>query len=101
MPGRASAPLPRTGDDVADVRDALLSLDRSYVAVQGPPGTGKTHVGAHVIHELVRDPGWRVGVVAQSHAAVEHVLDAVVAAVPETVSSTASESNHCAPMQRL
>lgn len=77
---RGAAPLPRTGDDVADVRDALLSLDRSYVAVQGPPGTGKTHVGAHVIHELVRDHGWRVGVVAQSHAAVEHVLDAVVAA---------------------
>ncbi|GAB3108159.1 TM0106 family RecB-like putative nuclease [Janibacter alkaliphilus] len=76
----ATAELPRTGDDVADVRDALLSLDRSYLAVQGPPGTGKTHVGAHVVSALVREHGWRVGVVAQSHAAVENMLDAIVTA---------------------
>ncbi|MCZ2262137.1 ATP-binding protein, partial [Isoptericola sp. QY 916] len=52
-------------------------LDRSYLAVQGPPGTGKTHVGSHVIAALVAE-GWRVGVVAQSHAAVENMLRAVV-----------------------
>ncbi|MGE4428323.1 MAG: DEAD/DEAH box helicase, partial [Solirubrobacteraceae bacterium] len=47
-------------------------------AVQGPPGTGKTYLGAHVIAALVRDHGWRIGVVAQSHAVVENLLDAVV-----------------------
>ena len=58
----------------------LLRLDGSFLAVQGPPGAGKTHVGAEVIAALVRDHGWRVGVVAQSHAVVENLLDRVVAA---------------------
>jgi superfamily I DNA and/or RNA helicase len=59
------------------VHAAVERLDRSYLAVQGPPGTGKTHVGSHVIAKLV-GAGWRVGVVAQSHAAVENMLSAVV-----------------------
>ena len=62
------------------MRDALLSLDRSYLAVQGPPGTGKTWNGARVVADLVQNHGWRVGVVAQSHATVENMLAAVVAA---------------------
>ncbi|SKC81566.1 TM0106 family RecB-like putative nuclease [Krasilnikoviella flava] len=72
-------PLPDVvGDDfTAAVLAATRDLDRSYLAVQGPPGTGKTHVGSHVIAELVAE-GWRVGVVAQSHAAVENMLRAVV-----------------------
>ncbi len=70
------------GDDrFADaITAAVLDLDRSYLGVQGPPGTGKTHVAAQVITRLVRDHGWKVGVVAQSHAAVENVLAAVVKA---------------------
>ena len=68
------------GDAVIDaITDAVTDLDRSYVAVQGPPGTGKTYVGARVVRRLV-ERGWRVGVVAQSHAVVEHFLDAVVEA---------------------
>jgi predicted RecB family nuclease len=55
-----------------------LRLDRSALAVQGPPGTGKTYVGAHVIAALVREHGWKIGVVAQSHRVVEHLLDEVV-----------------------
>jgi uncharacterized protein len=65
-------------DRVAAVVASLLDLDRSYLAVQGPPGTGKTHLGSHVIAALVRDHGWTVGVVAQSHTTVEHVLESVV-----------------------
>ncbi|RLK52798.1 TM0106 family RecB-like putative nuclease [Microbacterium telephonicum] len=80
---------PRTGagaltrggvDDVADIAATLLDLDRSYLAVQGPPGTGKTYVGSHVVAHLVRERGWKVGVVAQSHAVVEHMLERIVAA---------------------
>lgn len=63
----------------AIVRD-VRRLQRSYLAVQGPPGSGKTHVGAQVIAALVRDHGWSVGVVAQSHAVVENLLDRVVEA---------------------
>ncbi|MBF4573874.1 TM0106 family RecB-like putative nuclease [Herbiconiux sp. VKM Ac-1786] len=62
------------------IRDSLLALDDSYLAVQGPPGTGKTYTGARVVADLVRDHGWRVGVVAQSHAVVENMLSAIVGA---------------------
>jgi uncharacterized protein len=58
---------------------AVADLDRSYLAVQGPPGTGKTYVGARVVTRLV-EQGWRVGVVAQSHAVVENFLDTVAVA---------------------
>jgi predicted RecB family nuclease len=71
----------RRPDDVQTaIRDDLLALDRSYLAVQGPPGTGKTHTGSHVIVDLVVNHGWKIGVVAQSHAAVENMLHAVVKA---------------------
>ena len=73
----------RASDPVAAIAAAVRELDDSYLAVQGPPGTGKTYVGSHVIARLVRDHGYAVGVVAQSHAVVEHMLDRVVdAGVP-------------------
>ncbi|WP_193597966.1 TM0106 family RecB-like putative nuclease [Microbacterium sp. YJN-G] len=73
-------PLPPAGDDMVDaIVRGVLDLDRSYVAVQGPPGTGKTYTGSQVIARLVRDHGFRIGVVAQSHAIVENLLDRVVA----------------------
>ncbi|GAA1916397.1 TM0106 family RecB-like putative nuclease [Microbacterium aoyamense] len=73
------------GDDVDAITRAILDLDRSYLAVQGPPGTGKTYVGSHVIARLVRDHGFKIGVVAQSHAVIENMLDRIVAAgVPKT-----------------
>jgi predicted RecB family nuclease len=71
---------PDGGDPIAAVVASLLDLDGSYLAVQGPPGTGKTYLGARVIAALVRDHGWKIGVVAQSHSVVEHLLDAVVGA---------------------
>ncbi len=73
------------GDDVDDIVRSILDLDRSYLAVQGPPGTGKTYVGSRVVARLVRDRGYRVGVVAQSHAVVENMLGRIAAAgVPAT-----------------
>jgi len=73
--------LPAAGDDVVDaITRAARDLDRSYLAVQGPPGTGKTYVGSHVIARLVREHGYKVGVVAQGHATIEHLLDRVIAA---------------------
>ncbi|KQQ03892.1 MULTISPECIES: TM0106 family RecB-like putative nuclease [unclassified Rathayibacter] len=66
------------GDVVGAVVGSLLALDHAALAVQGPPGTGKTYVGSHVIARLVREHGWRVGVVGQSHSVVENVLAAVV-----------------------
>ncbi|MDJ1114693.1 TM0106 family RecB-like putative nuclease [Microbacterium dauci] len=74
------AGLPRTADDIADIAAALVALQDSALSVQGPPGTGKTYVGSHVVARLVRERGFRVGVVAQSHNVVEHMLDRIVAA---------------------
>ncbi len=75
---RSGGELPRSGDAVDDITAALLDLDSSYVAVHGPPGTGKTYTAAHVITRLVTGHGWRIGVVAQSHAVVENLLQGTV-----------------------
>lgn len=79
--GPAGLPPVGTGKGayISAITAAVRSLDRSYLAVQGPPGTGKTFVGARVIERLVRS-GWHVGVVAPSHAVVEHLLDTIVEA---------------------
>jgi len=65
-------------DAVADIVATVHDLDHSYLAVQGPPGTGKTYVGSHAIAQLVAEKGYRVGVVAQSHAVVENLLTRIV-----------------------
>ncbi|MGJ0390845.1 TM0106 family RecB-like putative nuclease [Microbacterium sp. CGR1] len=71
--------LPAEGDDTIDaIVRGILDLDRSYLAVQGPPGTGKTYTGSQVIARLVNDHGFTVGVVAQSHAIIENLLERVV-----------------------
>jgi superfamily I DNA and/or RNA helicase len=75
---RSGSALPRGADSVADISAATLDLDSSYLAVHGPPGTGKTHTAARVITQLVTDHAWRIGVVAQSHATVENLLDGVI-----------------------
>lgn len=51
------------------------ALNGEVLAVQGPPGSGKTTVGAELIRALL-DDGKRVGVVAQSHAVIGHLLSA-------------------------
>ncbi|WP_336632922.1 MULTISPECIES: TM0106 family RecB-like putative nuclease [unclassified Microbacterium] len=80
-PRTRSGRLARSGaDDVEDILRSVDDLDHSYLAVQGPPGTGKTYVGSHVVARLVAERGFRVGVVAQSHAVVENMLDRIVAA---------------------
>ncbi|UFS93375.1 bifunctional RecB family nuclease/DEAD/DEAH box helicase [Nocardia huaxiensis] len=92
---RSSGALPEVrGDHAAAITAALLELDNSYVAVQGPPGTGKTDTTARAVEKLVTRHKWRVGVVARSHAAVEHTLDAVVqvGVLPELVAKADSRS---------
>ena len=65
---------------IEQIRDSLLTLDHSYLAVQGPPGTGKTYTGSRVIADLVTNHGWKVGIVAQSHETVKNMLRAIAAA---------------------
>ena len=77
-----AGPLPPVidGDFVTAITQAASRLDGSTLAVQGPPGTGKTFVAARVIKNLVEDHGWSIGVVSQSHAVVDNLLDEVVKA---------------------
>lgn len=94
---RSAAPLPRSGDTVADITAAVLDLDSSYLAVHGPPGTGKTHTAARVIGRLVQEHCWRVGVVAQSHATVENLLDCVIDAGLDPARIAKKRYDHGAP----
>jgi uncharacterized protein len=77
---------PRIGDGEPICRDDELALDaairvaprldESWLGVQGPPGSGKTYLGAEVAVELVRR-GRKVGVTANSHRVVGHLLDKI------------------------
>ncbi|MGD0408407.1 MAG: TM0106 family RecB-like putative nuclease [Candidatus Limnocylindrales bacterium] len=58
-------------------------LQDSWLAVQGPPGSGKTYLGAALAVELVRR-GRKVGVTANSHRVIGHLLDEVGARAAES-----------------
>ena len=94
---RSGTPLPRGTDIVANITMALLDLDSSYLAVHGPPGTGKTHTAAQVIMRLVTEHSWRIGVVAQSHATVENLLDCVIDAGLDPSRAAKKPYTHQAP----
>ena len=56
-----------------------LALDHGVLPIQGPPGTGKTYTGAELILDLVK-AGKRVGVAANSHKVIDHLLGAILEA---------------------
>ncbi len=71
------APVRAEGDDaVAAAVAAALALDQSYLAIQGPPGSGKTYIGARIAIALA-ERGLRVGVTANSHKVIGHLLEEV------------------------
>jgi uncharacterized protein len=61
------------GESIDELISATLGLDHSVLPVQGPPGTGKTFRGARMIVAALKQ-GLRVGVTAQSHAAIQNML---------------------------
>jgi predicted RecB family nuclease len=63
-----------------DIAKTLLGIESGTLAVQGPPGSGKSFNGGKVIADLVMNHGWKVGVVAQSHATVLNLLKSVAKA---------------------
>ncbi|MEN9962706.1 MAG: hypothetical protein RIS66_1119, partial [Actinomycetota bacterium] len=68
------------GDDyLPALIHAVENLVNSVLAVQGPPGSGKTYLGSRTIAHLVAQ-GKRIGVVANSHSAVENLLAGCVEA---------------------
>jgi uncharacterized protein len=95
-PRQKSGKLSNSRNPVNDIASSLLDSDDSFVAVQGPPGTGKTYVGAHVIAKLVKQ-GWKIGVVAQSHAVVEHLMDSVAKIDPSIPMAKKGQSDKSRP----
>jgi predicted RecB family nuclease len=68
---------PRASETAAEtVVRVGRELHDAVLAVQGPPGSGKTSIGAELIRALL-DDGLRVGVTAQSHAVIGHLLQRV------------------------
>ena len=73
--------LPKADPDdyLPAVKRAVTSLDNSVLAIQGPPGSGKTYLASRTILELVKS-GKKVGVTANSHSAIENLLEACIEA---------------------
>ena len=70
------------GEVTWDVISKVASdLDDSYFVIQGPPGTGKTYSSAKAILQLVRD-GHRIGIAANTHSAVEQLLQEIAEHAP-------------------
>ena len=58
-------------------------LDGGVFPIQGPPGTGKSYTGARMICRLVQQ-GKKVGITANSHKVIRHLIDKVLEAAEET-----------------
>ncbi len=68
-------PLLAAGEEaVLGVVRMALGLSRSVLSVQGPPGSGKTYTAAATIAALIA-AGRRVGVTANSHSVIVHLLE--------------------------
>lgn len=67
------------------IKQAVSSMDGTFLSIQGPPGTGKTYTASHVIVHLL-NAGKRIGVSSNSHAAINHLLKAVAKITVDTQS---------------
>ena len=71
------APLIGVGETPLEAAVRLApALAGRVLPIQGPPGSGKTYTGAHMIVDLAQ-AGMRVGVVANSHKVIGHLLGEV------------------------
>ena len=68
--------VPAESDTTTGALTAIAGLDRSHLLVQGPPGAGKTYLSAVAIVSLLKSKR-RVGVAANSHKAINRLLEEV------------------------
>jgi predicted RecB family nuclease len=82
--------VPRTGGETLR-KDGETSLEAAVriapilvgaFPVQGPPGSGKTHTGARMICTLAKSAK-RIGITANSHKVIRHLLNEVIDAANE------------------
>ena len=79
LKGLSSLPVADTDDYLPAVKQAVQALDGSVLAIQGPPGSGKTYLASRTILDLIK-AGKRIGVTANSHSAIENLLEACIEA---------------------
>lgn len=75
-------PVVADSTDLDQLLDAVAGLDRSCLFIQGPPGSGKTFSGARLIVGLI-ESGKKVGVTANSHKAINNLLEETEEAAEE------------------
>jgi uncharacterized protein len=76
----------RRGEHETPVAAAVRIVGKmtaGVLPIQGPPGSGKTHTAAQMICALVL-AGRRVGITANSHKVIRHLLDKVMEAADKT-----------------
>jgi predicted RecB family nuclease len=61
---------------------SVQAMDQSCLCIQGPPGAGKTYTASKVIEALIKQ-NKRVGIMSNSHAAINNLLDKLVKELPE------------------
>ena len=77
-------PIIAPGQDIlAGSLVAVQAMDHTCLYVQGPPGSGKTYTGARMVACLLAK-GWRIGIMSNSHKAINHMLAAVMGVLAET-----------------
>jgi len=74
--------IPAGHDIVQGSLVAALAMDRTCLYVQGPPGSGKTYTGSRMIAGLLA-AGQRVGIMSNSHKAINHLLKGVMRVAAE------------------
>lgn len=80
IPRVGGQPLHRQEETTVEAAVRLCEhLGGGILPIQGPPGAGKTFTGARMICELVRQ-GKKVGVAANSHKVIRHLIDAAIEA---------------------
>jgi uncharacterized protein len=79
LTGISELPEADTNDYLPAVMQAVHALDNSVLAIQGPPGSGKTYLASRTIVSLIK-AGKRIGVTANSHSAIENLLEACIEA---------------------
>lgn len=81
-PRTGGHPLLVDGETATNAAVRLCGHLFGILPIQGPPGAGKTYTGARMICELVRQ-GKTVGITANSHKVIRHLIDEVIAAADE------------------